>query len=141
MFESIFCFNCFLKVIKLLMSLNLQSKSFHNFVARNLKVLCPEFVLKIGTSKSFMLRVSRSWILERVENFVLRYSGAIIWTLLISLYNVNGLLQEAIPVLVNEEWYDHTSVHLLLFLLQSFGPIAIFYVWVRCIGPYRRAVK
>jgi hypothetical protein len=88
-----------------------------------------------------MLRVSRSWTLERVENFVLRYSGAIIWTLLISLYNVNGLLQETIPVLVNEEWYDHTSVHLLLFLLQSFGPIAIFYVWVRCIGPYRRAVK
>ena len=76
MFESIFCFNCFLKVIKLLMSLNLQSKLFHNFVAQSLKVLCLEFVLKIGTSKSFMLHVSRSLILEQVENFVLRYSGA-----------------------------------------------------------------
>ena len=58
MFESIFCL--ILKVIKLLISLNLQSRSFNNFVARNLKVLCPDFVLKIGTSKSIMLRVSWS---------------------------------------------------------------------------------
>ena len=30
------------------MFLKLLSRSFHNFVARNLKVLCPELVLKIG---------------------------------------------------------------------------------------------
>ena len=53
-FDNIYCLNCFLKMIKLVISLNLVSSSFHNFVARDLKVLCLGLVFKMGMSKLFV---------------------------------------------------------------------------------------